>query len=657
MCGSPISGPLLVLFYPAILAVGAMDYIGRLDSRIRANNEKVSHKWQQKRKEFKTRLLFRKQIKAENKLNKQLKKFNQGSTTSLQDHDKLLNESTEDMECKLDQAQQQTEDGSTTNEETQEDAILFVQRAVVRGAANEYEKALKDLAFAQELYPALKETYIMLYLEGFCYAALGQYLDAARSFKKAIQMKEEMTSDSLDKCLDVERKIFEIQTEMKHTYEKALQSIGEYAVSTRQYLHNTKEHLKNKLLGRGSKSQTSDSASHTTDVESPATVEKDNGSLPQSLISLEELYFRAGVAYYYCAYYSDSITYYTKAIELLSQHQQSKESSSLLASYYYNRGLSNYYFSELDHALNDFLNCTKLQQNIDALKMIAATYGRKGCLTEQSEYKKQAKMLNPLTKFVSVFHYRLLDENCTHLVFSYLPIYSLMLVGGTCRYWRELAMQNLGFRPYFEISFDNLINNVEKQVERANHASLKEKLFLPTDHYKSSDDLLRAVLNASFFDLYVKKENKKVILKEYSKPNYCYHYDGSPFHRFMVNVSSLHICYDLLFSSCVIDELFRNSVPPLEELVIFGADKEFISISDLHALEFAQIDFTRFTSLKKLVIDVCVIIDGPFDSSSGDTDRTIKLPESMEIVEYCAKSKPFIQRIAEHYPNFTFKEL
>ncbi|KAG2374063.1 hypothetical protein C9374_011142 [Naegleria lovaniensis] len=639
MCGSPVSGPLLVLFFPFIVVAQTLDTFSRLDTRIRANNERLGNRWHQKRQDWKNRLLFRKQIKAESKLNEQLKKFQNKNTEWLE------NESEREVSA-VDPSDQE----ESTNEEAQADAILFVQRAVVRSSATEFEKALKDLAFAQELDPSLKDTYIVLYLEGFCYSALGQYFDAAHSFKRAIQLKENMTSDCVEKCLELERKIFEIQTEMKHKYEKALQSIGEVAESTRQYLHNSKEYLKNKWFRRGSKSQSVNSSESVTQVEPPITTSappcESDTSHQHSLIALEELYFRAAIAYYYSAYYSDSVTYYTKAIEMVLPN----EDKTLLASCYYNRGLSHYYSNALDHALEDFLNCTKLQQNIDALKMIAATYGRKGCPKEQSEYKKQAKLMNPLTTFVSVFHYRLLDENSTHLVFSFLPIHSLMLVGGTCRYWRELATQNVVQRPYLEISYNNLINNVQKQVEKANQSSLKEKLFLPSPAYKTNDDLLGIVLSASFFDLYDQQENKTVVLKEY--PSWPYFYnsppcEGSRCNRFLKSISTLYVRYDLILSSSVLDEVLNHS-PRLKELVIFD-DRDETSIYDLDSL-----DFSKFLRLKKIILYVNYRAE---EYSTQSSSPIPKFPECVECVEYLVTSKEALQHVFEKYPNIKFQEI
>ena len=72
MCGTPISGPILILFYPLALGLRAGELVVRafeaMDTRIRKNNEKIDHNLVHLYKDWTEKIVLRKQLWSEKKL-------------------------------------------------------------------------------------------------------------------------------------------------------------------------------------------------------------------------------------------------------------------------------------------------------------------------------------------------------------------------------------------------------------------------------------------------------------------------------------------------------------------------------------------------------------------------------------------------------------
>ena len=50
----------------------------------------------------------------------------------------------------------------------------------------------------------LKDTYIVHYLEGFALCAMGNYLESTHSFDRSIKLKEGMSLDGEERCVELE---------------------------------------------------------------------------------------------------------------------------------------------------------------------------------------------------------------------------------------------------------------------------------------------------------------------------------------------------------------------------------------------------------------------------------------------------------------------
>lgn len=67
--------------------------------------------------------------------------------------------------------------------------------------------------------------------------------------------------------------------------------------------------------------------------------------------------------------------------------------------------------------------------------MRALIYRRKQKIDLAEADEKEALKLNPNCKFITLFSHRLLDQDTTILIFSFLDLKSLLKVSKTCRYW------------------------------------------------------------------------------------------------------------------------------------------------------------------------------------------------------------------------------
>ena len=617
MCGSVPSGPVLILLFPLILGGSAYNFIhstfSSMDSKIRENNQKIDSNWKIKRRELKEKILYRKQDKAEKMLNNKMKIVD-GDDAKLITADEK-NENSASMENSSDPKVVLSS----------EDAILYLQRTLVRCASNKYEKAMNDLKFAVYLDYTLKETYIVKYLEGFLLYVTGDYLESAHAFKKAIELKE--ANDS--KSNEVEKKVFEIQNVMKHTAEKVMENLNEFHEQTKSYFKHAGNLIKSKL------------GKQVQEVTTPQEEQTEKVKIPSSIISLEELYFRAGISYYFSTYYRDSIECYNKAIEIGKDHPN-------LGHYIYNRGLSYYYSHEVDLALDDFLQSMSIINSDECAKMIAYVYGRKDMKKERDVYIQKAKALNPNTKIISAFSYRLLDDNSTELIFSFLPVYNRILISRTCKYWREIAMKSVVNDDILEISFRNLINNADRQLEKHNHtSSLKEKLFMPSHERVNGMQILGHTLNSSFFNYYLKKPGKRTVyymmqpLTYGSEHFYIENRDVEK--ALLTDVESINTSHGAI-SGRVIRNLAKRS-PNLKELII---RTNTYAQNDMDIVK----SIKKFRQLKKLVWHF------NFSDSSDfvqDIYPKLDLPPSLEYFEYDSNnSELFSKYIIPHHPRIKF---
>ncbi|EFC40248.1 TPR domain-containing protein [Naegleria gruberi] len=603
MCGSvPIpTGPFAILFFPILMAASSLDRMHYkaidMKRRIRQHNKNLDEGIRTKRKQFKEelkeRILYRKQYKAEKSLMGKMK-ISEGMV-------------------------QEKEDQSNQSIISTEDAILYLQRSVVRISSNKFEKALQDIKLAIYLDYTLKETYVVQYFEGFILYMLGDYLESAHAFKSAIEFKE----DQDEKSILLEKKIFEIQHEMKHRSEKVIENLTEIHEQTKTYFKSAHKKLLGKL-GMNSHQQ-------------EENIEPTSNQQHSSMISLEELYYRAGISYYFSTYYHDSIKYYSKAIEM-------GESNSNIYHYIFNRGLSYFYSHEVDLALQDFLHAQTLNETDEVYKMLAYAYGRKGMEKEKSENLKKAQRMNPNTNIVSCFIYRLLDDNCTELIFSFLPVHNRVLLSRTGKYWREIAMRSIANEEVFKISLYSIFNNVDMHLKKVNTTTLKGKLFMPTQYRVHVMDLVEKALGASAYQYFLEKPAKKIDCYMATPAGSIYEYMtfNSNGLSFFKQVDCLNIAQNALRDEVI--QVLTSESPNLKELTIRTGSYVYNDISILRSI-------ANFTNLKKLAWH----FDFSTDQSSSNILTELVLPPSLEVFEYATECTSLIEQfVAPSYPNVHF---
>ncbi|KAL9650402.1 hypothetical protein ABK040_016469 [Willaertia magna] len=339
---------------------------------------------------------------------------------------------------------------------------LLFKRAITKIENNKFDSAFEDL---QLIYNDYKENYLFQYVLGISLNGKGEYKEAANCFLKAIDTIQTLT---VDECCKIENELIQTQMETKPMIEKSLFSL-------QQNLQNIQQKF-DKLINI-------------------------NTEKPKTFINLELLYMRAGISYSFSGYYEDAIKFYTKAIELGQNY-----SSNLVVLNYYNRGLCYYYSHQLDEAENDFttiinLNFLKITfHKEDPYKMRALVYGRKGLIKKMNDDNLMAKVINPFTKFVTVFHYRLLDDDNLNLIFSFLTLKDLFIVGSTCKYWRSFAGNMISEKP-IHLSIEQQMPDVTKLKQKKN---LFTSLFLPKEDIKNVDYFCKNFVKHSMLQTYAK---------------------------------------------------------------------------------------------------------------------------------------------------------
>ncbi|KAL9650393.1 hypothetical protein ABK040_016460 [Willaertia magna] len=342
------------------------------------------------------------------------------------------------------------------NELDNEKKNLLFKRAITKIENNKFDSAFEDL---QLIYNDYKENYLFQYVLGIVLDGKGEYKEAANCFLKAIDMIQTLT---VDECCKIENELIQTQMETKHSMEKGL-------ISLQQNLQN---------------------------FFSSTSTEK-----PKTFINLELLYMRAGTSYSFSGYYEDAIKFYTKAIELGQNY-----SSNLVVLNYYNRGLCYYYSHQLDEAENDFttiinLNFLKITfHKEDPYKMRALVYGRKGLIKKMNDDNLMAKVINPFTKFITVFHYRLLDDDNLNLILSFLTLKDLFIVGSTCKYWRSFASKIISGKP-IHLSIKQQMPNINSLKQKKN---LFSSLFLPKEDVSNYEYFCNHFVKHSMLKTYAK---------------------------------------------------------------------------------------------------------------------------------------------------------
>ncbi|EFC38509.1 TPR domain-containing protein [Naegleria gruberi] len=449
MCGGAYAPPLFLL--PVIFLIKGVQEIGSgikaMDEAIKANNLKMFDLFKRKKQQI--------DQAASNQVEKR-------STISITEIKKQSEGMSDDDKDKL--------------------ATLLVQRCVARLEGNDFDLAKEDLHEALSLMNVVNngdsKFYLLEYLLGICCYGNGEYKEAANYFQKSIDHRISLETELVENqnaeqsLLDLEEKFFSMQLEAKKPIEKIAASWSRnwsyYSTSVTNFTNQAKNYYNHSLM---------------LGTDKPVLKTK-----PNTYITLELLYIRAGVAYYSGTYYLDAIPYFNQAIELgESYHSEYVESS------YYNRGLCYYYLGELQLAINDFTKSISLmpllKQRDIVYTMRAVSYGRLGLETEKKSDEHKAKLLNPFAKPLPLFHLRLLNEDALSHIMSFLQTKQLLVVSSLNKYTRMFIKKYLQEND-IHISCASLITTDKKAI-----TSLVKNLFLPKEETPNKREMMLNVLN------------------------------------------------------------------------------------------------------------------------------------------------------------------
>ncbi|KAG2386282.1 hypothetical protein C9374_002728 [Naegleria lovaniensis] len=621
MCHGPYAPPLLV--WPLYVVGSALNFASSVDGFIRSNNQKLVEFFKAKSKEY--------HHQTPNALD---------SKTSIS-----------------------IEEIRTTNllplleqEDREELAKLLIQRAIARIELSKFEEAKQDMLQCLSLmscntpsssstekqtttsnqHKFTKNSYLSEYLLGMCEDGLGNFQRAAEIFQNAIQHREELEAhfQNSQRChedtmneealIQLEKEFFQMQLEAKKPTERTLMSFSKGMNDWNQAVSNLSGSVKNFF-------------NHDMGLNVSKPVLKPK---PRTLITLELLYIRAGVSFYRGAFYSDALKYFTRAIALGEEYE-----SSLLESSYFNRGLCYYYLHELDQALNDFTTSISLmptltfqrEQRDQVYITRAATYGRKGMTKERDADIFKAKLINPFAKPVSLFHYRLLDDDTLLHIFSYLETRELIASSSTEKYWRCLIQKFISEND-IEISVKSLtFNALQKSMDSRNTIS---KLFLPHNRME-----MHAFVNKALENSILTKYAKRLIV--YDSRYYEQHYSSgvslleATLER-LENLERLTFIMPESDNRYKIPHLLASNCPNLKYLHYISGKDSYMSEEGFFV-----------HCISKLLYLEHVIIEGPvqFHPRSNPFSNNTHL----KLVEYeCSFCGEDWSKLAERNPNVQF---
>ncbi|KAL9651736.1 hypothetical protein ABK040_013992 [Willaertia magna] len=556
-------------------------------------------------------------------LTRKVKEFAQGVDDKIRNNNQKIKEQVQakryehtkcnEKELELNKAIEGTNDGNERKD-------LLFKRAIVRIEAERYENALEDLLTIKEVF---EDNHIFHYVLGKALEGKSEYKEAANSMLKAIE-KMELLSE--DECLKLENGLVQTQLETKHTIERGLiKAFGAF------------DKLKSSYFVQEEK--------------------------PKTSINLELLYMNAGVCYNLGAFYEDAIKMFSKAIELGERY-----SSSYVVLNYYNRGLCYYYTHDLDCAEKDFtkvieMNHLKIVQGKeDPYKMRALVYGRKGMIKNMNDDNSKAKLINPFTKFVTVFHHRLLDEDTTNIIFSFLELKDLLIVGSTGKYWRGLAAKIISSKT-IHLSVNRIMPNAEQLKTKR---TLLESIFLPKNEgITGAAFFAKTVLHHSMLCNYAKSiiiyasyyswatEMMEQVLKNFKAVDklVCYQYAAFPNELSNAWKEFAKHCKltSLTFMRGNYDSHYGFNESADECISLFKDTLEHLSIADFF-LSNSDRYYDQFKQLK--TIDVIVKSNDNISNDNSDSDNDNSNDNNK--VEDTAIIERKILKYSTEYPTIQF---
>ncbi|KAF0981884.1 hypothetical protein FDP41_011745 [Naegleria fowleri] len=625
MCHGCYAPPIFLL--PLIVVLDGFNNVRNgilgLDERLRENNLKMMNLFKTKSKEIQTT---------------SSRNVNEKTSLSIQEI-------------------KQNADSINLSEHQRDELIkLLIQRSVARMEQGSFKDAKEDLVQALEMMKShhndestekehkpgqvmmtfSKQFYLSEYLLAICEDGLGNFGEAAQMFVKAIHHREE-TKQILHSALhddttlvennmaELEHEFFKMQLDAKQPLERAAMNISKSWNDWGNSFANIGGSVKNFI-----------NHDMGLNVEKPLIQSK-----PKCIISMEMLYIRAGLAYYRGAFYSDAISWLNKAVE-----EGQKYESSLLEQTYYNRGLAFYFYGQVDEAIQDFTTSISLmpltKQREQVYLMRAACYGRKGLTKKRDDDNFKAKLINLLCKPVSLFHYRLLNDDLLLHIFSFLDTRHLIVSSAADKYWRSLV-QKFFLENDIHYCLNGLISKgLVERGEKASRSSI-EKLFLPRQSFTSTD-LLERVLKHPLLLNYAKN------LVVYSSYKLSAYYGGGLSSLIEIVSKNFKNLKRLTFDDIANPVVLANDLSKHSPQLKYVEFRHYMPYDTTNL----QLFIKNLPSLEHLVLDTVVFMkekedENPFDGCSN-----------LQLVEYVKVEQKDIRTFREQHADmkyFTWEEL
>ena len=389
------------------------------------------------------------------------------------------------------------------------DALVFVQKSIIEFYRKEFGKSLDDLKIAKVLDFKLDNVYLYHYLVGYMRFLNGKFVKSIESYKRAIELMDNVALDDSELIGSVEKAIVEIEYKMKHTYDKIMDYFS-----------------------------------------------KEKSTKKESIVSREELHYCIGVSYFSVSFYREAINHISEAIYSMELLERNQDLVTLLHLAYYYRGYSNFGSHSFTTAIEDFTKSLEFNNQDERAKLML-----NNSMQRMGEEPNQICLAPP-----TAFHYRLLNEEIMGHIFSYLRIHSLRTLSMTCKYWKILSMKSLLDRDMCILQYEEFVKDPDNTLKSANESSLSEKLFMPKKYQCEIYTLIYYVLESPFFKHYKKKQRDLHVMF----PNFICAVGGanSSVSYFFGNCKKLYLSCITFTSISYYYNSFTEKKYPVEELFI-----------------------------------------------------------------------------------------
>ncbi|EFC37883.1 TPR domain-containing protein [Naegleria gruberi] len=308
---------------------------------------------------------------------------------------------------------------------------MLMRRSIARMEISKFEEAVEDVEMAIWLMDTeeRRNHFIVLYILGMAQYGACLYRDAAHTFMKAIDNRESMNQYvNEEEFVEMEKEFLNWQLESKKPFEKTILGINQGMTNWNNSIFNAKNSVKNWL-------------NHSLGLNTSDAIIQ---SRPKTVITLELLYIRAGLAYFDANIYQNAIPLFTHAIDLGSKYKSDNVGSS-----FYNRGLCYYFSWDFQQALEDFSHSIQVQTkpNEKPFIMRSSLFSRIGKQDEYEEDYNCARNINPRVYKSGLSQYRHMSEDTFFHMLSFLETKQIVQVVRTCKHWKSLVTKYLQEKP------------------------------------------------------------------------------------------------------------------------------------------------------------------------------------------------------------------